>query len=452
MAFMDYFSSENLVEYFYKNLIQRDGGGRDKMVPKVFWEKYQNDIHLISNKCISGAYHFAAYNEKLVLKGRDKLPRVISIPTIRDRLVLGVLNKYLQDVFPECVCHDVPNKYISDISHFVSNHQNNVIRFLKIDLKSFFDSINHTRLIFLLKERINDDIPLKLIQNAIETPTLSVGTLSNDSLKNRKGVPQGLAISNILTNIYMKGFDEHFNSMEFYKRYVDDILFLQTQYQISQKTVKRYIQNEQLKLKLAKEKTVKGVLGQNQLDYLGYIFKGEKISIRPKKIEQFICKLAGICTKFKKEFNDEQRMIFRGDDEAYINYFINELNMYISGIKFNTHCYGWLPCYRSITDLSLLFRLDKILRNRLMKGFPPKNEISKVHRFVESYYELKNPGGGRLIFDFNKLNSISERQSFLIEMNVLRSDVHYEEKEINNIFEKYVHRKIKLFEENIGYI
>ena len=80
-TFQDFFSTEYLNQYFQKNLIMRNGGGRDGMAPTVFWNKYQKQIPIIAKKCREGNYHFAIYNEQLILKGRDKLPRVISIPT-----------------------------------------------------------------------------------------------------------------------------------------------------------------------------------------------------------------------------------------------------------------------------------------------------------------------------------------------------------------------------------
>ena len=47
---------------------------------------------------------------------------MLSVPSMRDRMVLGELNLYLQDVFPEAVNHDVPNKYINDVADFLAEH------------------------------------------------------------------------------------------------------------------------------------------------------------------------------------------------------------------------------------------------------------------------------------------------------------------------------------------
>jgi len=47
---------------------------------------------------------------------------VISIPTVRGRLVLGVLNKYLQYVFSDCIKHDVPNQLIKVVRDCIDAH------------------------------------------------------------------------------------------------------------------------------------------------------------------------------------------------------------------------------------------------------------------------------------------------------------------------------------------
>jgi len=105
----NYFNENYLIEYFNNHIRRKKGGGRDNLTPEKFWKRYKDEINGIATKCLQGNYKFSPYNEKLVLKGRRKYPRVLSIPSIRDRIVLGVLNDYLSEVFADCVNHEVPN-------------------------------------------------------------------------------------------------------------------------------------------------------------------------------------------------------------------------------------------------------------------------------------------------------------------------------------------------------
>ena len=84
--------------------------------PDTFWKRYERELEVISKRCLEETYKFSPYLEKLILKGKDKLPRMLSVPSMRDRMVLGALNKYLQDTFPEAVNHEVPNQYNKEVS------------------------------------------------------------------------------------------------------------------------------------------------------------------------------------------------------------------------------------------------------------------------------------------------------------------------------------------------
>ena len=108
----NFFNAAHFLDYYDKKMRSKKGGGRDGLTPEAFFKHYVNDFGIIAKRCLEGTYNFSPYNEKLVLKGRAKYPRVLSIPSMRDRLVLGVLNQYLQEVFPTAVNHDVPNQYI----------------------------------------------------------------------------------------------------------------------------------------------------------------------------------------------------------------------------------------------------------------------------------------------------------------------------------------------------
>lgn len=452
--FEDFFSEEHLSTYFEDNLITRNGGGRDGMSPKVFWEIYADQINIIAKKCQEGSYKFATYNELLFLRGKDKLPRIISVPTVRDRLVLGVLNEFLQNKFPEAVCHDVPNQYIDRILKFVISNQENNIGFLRIDFKAFYSSINQNKLLNQLKMRISEANALSLIKKAIQTSTCN--RFSSSRLLNRQGVPQGLAISNMLSSIYLQAFDAHFiekiGTNGLYIRYVDDILFLYTKTSISPKVIKEYLTKNKMRLSLAKDKTEFGVLYQDTVDFIGYLFTKRGVSIRAKSKEKMICRLANLCSIFRKEYDNSKRILFAGENQKYVEFFICELNMLISGFKYKSRCYGWLPYYRSITDISLFYELDNILRTKLLRNISDKVSLSKIHTFVQSYYELKNKGGGRLILDFSKLDTPSKQAAYLRKMGVLREDKDYKDEEIHFAFEKYIYRKKRQVEENIGYV
>lgn len=138
----DYFNPTFFTDYFKSKLRSKKGGALDGLTPDTFWKRYERELEVISKRCLEGTYKFSPYLEKLILKGKDKFPRILSVPSMRDRMVLGALNKYLQDTFPEAVNHEVPNQYIKEVSDFLAEHSKDKLYFLKTDIKGFYDNID----------------------------------------------------------------------------------------------------------------------------------------------------------------------------------------------------------------------------------------------------------------------------------------------------------------------
>lgn len=453
--FKETFNKENFSSFFKRKLLTKKGGGRDGFSPKVFWEKNKDNIGDIVQQCIDGKYKFSFYNEVLYLKGRDKYPRVISVPSVRDRIVLGVLNEYLERVFPECVNHHIPNFYIKRIKEYIENTSDESIKFLKTDFSSFYNSINQKCLLEKLGKRIPDGIVVELIKQAIQTPTVSEKCSSK--IKNSEGVPQGLAISNILASIYMYDFDSVFlfkdnglSSLAF--RYVDDMIFLQPKDKDLIAVLEHYICNNDLNLKFSSEKVKKGILGINDLDFLGYVFTSQnKVTPREKRVNLFINRLARRCTQFKREYaNKYQRPHFLDTDEKFISYFIEDINWLISGVKIESHLFGWLAYYQQITDISLLYRLDKILQKKLLKGIELP-QFSQLHSFVDSFFDITEHGGTHYVCDFDKMNTIAAKKVYLTRRGWLNVHLNYTDEQIEYLFNQNREHVRKNMEQHIGY-
>src|SRR5699024_11871057 len=112
------------------------------------------------------------------------------IPTLTDKLCLKALNETMKKYYPEYQRTKIPKELIKELRKDLAIKGNNI--FLKIDIKSFFDNVNHNLLLKKLKKRIKDKKTLSLITDAIENPT------GFNSHKNYEGLLQGIAISNIL--------------------------------------------------------------------------------------------------------------------------------------------------------------------------------------------------------------------------------------------------------------
>lgn len=155
--------------------------------------------------------------------------RVLSIPTIRDRVVQGALKLILEPIFeadfqpgsfgyrPKRTAHDAVNR----VAKAIIQHKTKV---MDLDLRSYFDNVRHHILLEKVALRVNDAKVMRLIKMILK----STG---------KKGVPQGGVISPLFSNIYLNEVDKmlerakrvtregRFTSIE-YVRYADDLTIL----------------------------------------------------------------------------------------------------------------------------------------------------------------------------------------------------------------------------------
>lgn len=276
---------------------------------------------------------------------------------------------------------------------------------LKLDIKSFFESIDRNRII----KKIEQDSLL-----SSKTTYLIKKIFANQSFNSYTGLPRGLNISSILSEIYLKDFDLEIKRMQgifYYARYIDDIIIFCTS-KSARDCVKEHAKKmlEELHLFLNKKKVKEwDYNSKHGLYYLGYEIKHDEkdiiaISIDPKKIDKIktrivksfinftkngdfplldkrIKYLSGNCL-FKKE---QEKKLFTG---IYYNYkqitkdeIINELDLFYKKI---------LNCKKGKLGAKLNHLLNSTQKDRLNKysfifGYEkhisfslPLNEIKKI--------------------------------------------------------------------------
>lgn len=451
-----FFTEAYLREYFEEKLRSKKGGGRDHLSPEKFYERYEGQFAEIAEKCVKGKYRFSYYREMLVLKGRDKYPRVLAIPSVRDRLVLGVLNRYLQAVYPDAARMPVPNKIVSEICEYLCFKEGDV-NYLKTDFHDFYGSIVKQRLMDMLAGRIKDTRALRLVKSAIETPVVPDAVVPRKIKRSYKGIAQGLPISNILANIYMMGFDKSFGreSAVKYFRYVDDILYLDPKSHSVSKDMKNVIKQNRLGLKLAVEKNSKGNIRIDSFDYLGYAFKGYNghvvVSARKTKVSQFLNRIAGIISKCQVEYrNVAKRQDGAMDDGDFCRYYIDELNILVNGFKSGGHLYGWMAYYQGITDMQQLYSMDYHIKKMVSAHKQLPEEICQgVSSLVAAYYDIKGNSGNKVMLNLDNYKTVEDKRAFLKQRRKRGVD-SFDDKQIEIAFSRYVDSLIRHTQMNIG--
>jgi retron-type reverse transcriptase len=450
-AAFDYLKLQEAFDYISRKKTR----GIDGTTVDKFAENKQEQFDIIRNKCLKGTYKFSPYLQKLRSKGKGKAPRVISIATIRDRVVLHIIKNLLQNTFPDSVTRKLPNNYVKEISEFFASHGTDcTLCYYKSDIVKFYDSIPHKGLLDKLSERIKTTILLRLICNAIKNPTTNYGaTRSGKNNKNEIGVPQGLSISNILADIYMDEFDKKLAEISLkYFRFVDDIILFNVG---ENKLCLRGAIEEninQLNLKLHDKKTDCKSNNRN-FEYLGYRFELPKITVRETSQIKFINSIASMISSFKNNYQINIKKYKWIDADAYKRIFVENLNEKITGSISETKRYGWLFYFLEINDDSLLYRMDKIINSffERLDEFENKRP-EKLKRLARAYFEAKHNSHGNYIHNYNRYVTLQDKIKYLNVHGKLNPDSQYSELEIEKIFETTKLQNLSKLEKDIGEI
>jgi len=397
---------------------------------------------------MSGQYEFTPYAEVLQLKGRGKPPRVVGIPTIRDRLVLNQLKNILAFVFPEYVPKIRANTLIHKISRGIKTIEeagnSASTRVFGCDIKKFYDEIDQIILLKFLQKRIKSRKLLKLIESAISTPIVPRNYRKKEIGKyiTPKGVPQGLAISNILAAIYLAEFDAEMRQMQLhYYRYVDDILIFGDAAHVDNTRV--LVETRLSDLGLEIHPVCEGGKSHlssltDQFGYLGYWFHVPKITVRPATVERFLQSVVG---KFSDYIHNKT---WRLGEYKYLNdvrlkeIFLSELNERITGAISEKRRYGWISYFSEITDLELLRRLDHLIAGffERLNDFnkkPPPN----LKKLIRAYYEVRYSPMDGYIHNYDIFTTRVQKMQFLIDRGRLDPAKSYTDEEINDKFDAY---------------
>lgn len=217
--------------------------------------------------------------------------RPLGIPTVEDRIVQAsvarILNAVFEPLFQDESFGFRPGRSAHDaLRHLRSKIiAGKVMHVCEVDIRSFFDRVNHDWLRRMLRERINDPVILRLIDKWLRAGVMEDGLFS----RNDDGVPQGGPISPILANIYLhyvldlwfkRCFQKQCKGTAWLVRYADDFVVC-FQYQSDANAFMAAIgpRLEKFSLSMAGEKTRQLLFGR---------FARERLAKLGSKPEEFV--------------------------------------------------------------------------------------------------------------------------------------------------------------------
>ena len=209
---------------------------------------------------------------------------------------------------------------------------------VSLDLSKYFDTLNHTILVNLLRKEIKDERVIQMVKRYLRSGVMENGVV----IDTEEGSPQGGNLSPLLANVYLNEFDQ-----EYLKRgvpcirYADDIVLLAKSERAAKRlleTSTKYLEGT-LKLKVNQEKSrVVSVFAIRNFKYLGFALgknkKGIYVRVHPKSMKKFKDRLREYSSRKRcqsiKPSLEKIKVYVRGWMNYYgiasMKYPINELN------------------------------------------------------------------------------------------------------------------------------
>lgn len=264
-------------------------------------------------------------------KGNGKT-RLLGVPTVKDRLlqqaVSQVLMPHWEKDFNENSFGFRPNKNarqaVGKALQYIHEGRNFIV---DIDLKTFFDEVDHCLLLNLLYQKVKCPKTLKLIRQWLRVPIKINGKLQ----KRRKGVPQGSPLSPLLSNILLNELDKELTKRKLkFVRYADDFSIYctsRTQATVTMKAISSFLKT---KLKLTINEKKSGIRKPVQFVILGFGFvptykKGDKgkyqLVVSEKAWKRLKQNLKTITRKTTPMSFDERITKIKEVQRGWLNYF-----------------------------------------------------------------------------------------------------------------------------------
>jgi RNA-directed DNA polymerase len=186
-------------------------------------------LNQIRDELVSLTYRPLRARKKEIPKDGGTKVRVLSIPCIRDRVVQGALKLILEPIFetdfqsgsygyrPQRTAHQAVQRVAQAIVE-------NKVRIIDIDLRAYFDNVQHSLLLDKVALRVRDNDVMHLLNMMLKAT-------------GKKGVPQGGVISPLISNLYLTEVDRmleramattrqgKYTAVQ-YARYADDLVIL----------------------------------------------------------------------------------------------------------------------------------------------------------------------------------------------------------------------------------
>lgn len=364
------YSRTNLYESFTKVAANGGAAGIDHVTVEQFDQQLLRNLEKLSAQLQDGSYRPQAVKRVNIPKPGTNETRPLGIPTVRDRVVQGAVRHVLEPIFERQFAEHSygfrPGRGCKDALRRVDGLLKQGYRYVvDVDLKSYFDTIPHDKLLADVQQHVSDSRVLGLVEAFLKARIM-------EGLKYwtpENGAPQGAVLSPLLSNVYLNALDHLMAEARFaMTRYADDLVIQCRSREEAERAlamVQAWTAQRGLTLHPTKTKIVDAET--DGFEFLGYRFLGQRRFPRQKSL---------------KKLKDTLRRKTKRNNGHSLNAIITDVNQVLRGwFEYFKHSY---PTVFASLDGWLRMRLRSILRKR--NGGKGRGRGTDHHRWKNAYF------------------------------------------------------------------
>ena len=357
------YKRKNLEMAWEKVKANRGSGGVDGQTLQAFGEQLDPQLDRLQSELTEETYKPQPVRQVPIPKaGKPGEFRTLGVPTIYDRVcqqaLLNRLEPIFEPVFDEANFGYRRGRSTKDAMRKVWKEiQSGREWIVDADLKDFFGSVDHEKLLTLVAQRIADGRVLRLIRAMLKAGSYGKGRL----FPSERGTPQGSVVSPLLSNILLTPFDQEMRSKGFQlTRFADDwVITCHSEAEAHAAIAVALRILKELGVELHPQKT-RVVHVQHGFEFLGYkIKRGKRLKLSSDKIRSTA--RSGALYAFPREksinrFMDQVRALTRRRVPLKTKELIQGLNPILR---------GWGNYYKKAHVRKLFNRLNRWIVRRI---------------------------------------------------------------------------------------
>ena len=325
----------------------------------------------------------------------DQVLFAVAVPTVIDRIIQQAMLQQLMPIYEPLFSDDSfgyrPGRGAKDAIFRIKEYiEQGYTRAVALDLSKYFDTLNHTILLNLLRKQVKDERVIQMVKRYLKSGVMENGVVT----ETEEGSPQGGNLSPLLANVYLNEFD-----WEFHRRgvpcirYADDIVLLAKSERAAERLLEsstKYLEKTlKLRVNRKKSRTV-SVFAIRNFKFLGFCYgkngKGIYIRVHEKSWKKAKDKLRRLTSRSRcgsiVQTMEKIKVYMRG----WLNYCgIADMKNNIESLN------GWL--YRRIRMcIWKQWKLPKTRRRKLKGLGLPEWAACEGAYSRKSYWRMSNAG------------------------------------------------------------